>query len=124
MRANPLDSVDAFAVAQPVFALTLVAIAVVILRLKQLIRKPKRPQHRRRRLALSAANVAIGLSLLPLAVMYRPSLNEVAKAQIRQQEDADEDDTGDPDSPKKHLLRQLRRIRRGEQVKTLFLRLK
>lgn len=124
MHANPLDSIDVFAVAQPVFALTLLAIAVAILRLKHLTSKPKPAPRRRRRFVLSAANVALGLSLLPLATLYRPSLNEVAKAQIRQQEDADENDNGDPDSPNKHLLGQLRRIRRGGEVKTLYFRLK
>jgi hypothetical protein len=46
----------------------------------------------------------------------------VAKAQIRQQENVDEDDNGDPETTLKHLLSQLRRIRRGEKVETLFLR--
>jgi hypothetical protein len=47
---------------------------------------------------------------------------EVVKSQIRQQEDIDEDYNGDPETPLKHLLSQLRRIRRGEKVETLFLR--
>jgi hypothetical protein len=66
----------------------------------------------------------IGFAFLPLSILYRPSLAEVAKAQIRQQEDVDEDENGDPESPLKHLLRQLRRIRRGEPLETISLRLK
>lgn len=48
-----------------------------------------------------------------------------AKFQIVQKcdEDADEDDSGDPDNPKKHFMRQLKRIRRGEQTGDLVLRL-
>ena len=75
-----------------------------------------------RRFAISAANAALGLAFLPFASIYHPSQIEVAKAQIRQQEDVDEDDNGDPETSEKHLLRQLRRIRRGEKVETLFLR--
>jgi hypothetical protein len=34
-------------------------------------------------------------------------------------DEADDDDEGDPDHPGKHLHRQLRRIRRGEKVERL-----
>jgi hypothetical protein len=120
MRVNA-DVIDNFAVSVPVFAMSLVAVVVVALRLKQRIWKPRRPRERRR-FAISAVNAAVGLAFLPFAAIYRPSLIEVAKAEIRQQEDVDEDDNGDPETPIKHLLRQLRRIRRGEKVETLFLR--
>jgi hypothetical protein len=123
MRINPLDLVDSFAVAVPVIAMTLAGITLVFYRLKQWIwPQPKRPR-KCRRFAASARSAAIGFAFLPLSVIYRPSLAEVAKAQIRQQEDVDEDDTGDPESPLKHLLRQLRRIRRGEEVERLSARL-
>ncbi len=121
MRANALDLIQTFAVALPVFAMSLVAIAAVFSRLKQLIWKPRRTRIRRR-FTIAAAGVAMGLAFLPFAAIYRPSLIEVAKAQIRQQEDVDEDDNGDPETPLKHLLSQLRRIRKGEKVETLFLR--
>jgi hypothetical protein len=58
-----------------------------------------------------------------LSMAYRPNHAFVAKAQIVQEEDADDDDQGGPDTPKRHLLRQLRRIRRGENVDRLILRL-
>lgn len=112
MRVNPLDSIQEFAVSLPVFAMSLVMIAVVCSRLKQLIRKPKRPR-KSQRLAISAINTAMGQTFLPFASIYRPNLIEVAKAQIREQEDVDEDDSGDPETSQKHLLRQLRRI--GEE---------
>ena len=123
MPANPLDTIDALAISLPVAAMTLVGIVVMYSRLRQLIAKPKHTR-RRRRFRVSAANAALGLAFLPFAAIYRPSLIEVAKAQIRQQEDANEDDNGGPEAPLKHLLRQLRRIRRGEKVETLSLRLK
>ena len=121
MRINPIDLIQSFAVSLPVLAMLLVGFAVICSRIKRLIWKPKSP--RRRRLSISAANAALGLSFLPFAAIYRPKLIEVVKAQIRQQENVDEDDNGGPDSPKKHLLRQLRRIRRGEAVETLSVRL-
>jgi len=120
MPFNALDSIQSFAVALPVFAMSLVVIAVAGRRLKQL-QKPK-PPLKRRGFAISATNAAMGLVFLPFASIYRPNLIEVAKAQIRQQEDVDEDDNGDPETPRKHLHRQLHRIRRGEKVETLFVR--
>jgi hypothetical protein len=121
MSINPIDAMQEFAVSLPVFALTLVGIAVFLSRLKQLIWKPKGPR-RRGRFGRLAANATLGISFLPFAAIYRPRMIEIAKAQIRQQEDADEDDNGDPDTPVRHLLRQLRRIRRGEEVDRLILK--
>jgi hypothetical protein len=100
--------------------MSIVAIVVVFSRLKQLIRKPIRSR-KRRRFAIAVVS-AMGLTFLPFAAIYRPSVIEVVKSQIRQQEDIDEDYNGDPETPLKHLLSQLRRIRRGEKVETLFLR--
>jgi hypothetical protein len=117
-----LDSLYTFVASFPVIAMSLVGFAVILSQLKQLIWKERDAKKRRRGVRFSTRNVAMGFAFLPLGIMYRPSLVEVAKAQIRQQEDADEDENGDPDSPKKFLLRQLRRIRRGEEVETLFLR--
>ena len=119
---NPIDAMQEFAVSLPVAAIALVGIAVFLSRLKMLIWKPKGPRPRRL-FARFAANAAIGISFLPSAAIYRPRMIEVAKAQLRQQEDADEDDNGDPETPKRHLLHQLRRIRSGEHVETLSLRL-
>jgi len=108
----------------PVIALTLVGFAVIASTIKQILWPGKTGQKPRRRIRFSARDVALGLAFLPFAILYRPSLAEVAKAEIRQQEDADEDDNGDHESPVKHLLNQLRRIRRGERVETLSLHLK
>jgi predicted PurR-regulated permease PerM len=117
-----LNAREAFAVSFPVFLTILVAIALLYLRIKVSIATRKHP--RRRRIGIVASNALLGLAFLPLSIIYRPSLAENAKAQIRQEEDVDEDESGDPESPLKHLLRQLRRIRRGEKVETLSLRLR
>jgi len=52
---------------------------------------------------------------------YQPDLSNVIAA--IEDDGVDEDDRGDPDSPHKHLHRQLRRIRRGERVDHLEVRL-
>src|SRR4051812_7429021 len=57
----------------------------------------------------------VGAALMFLSMAYRPNHSFVAKAQIVQREDEDEDDQGGgQDTPQRHLKRQLRRIRRGE----------
>jgi hypothetical protein len=122
MQINPIDAMQEFAVSLPVVAMTLVGVAVFLSRLKDSIWKPK-SSRRRRRFGVLAANAALGLAFLPFAAIYRPRMIEVAKVQQRQQEDVDEDDNGAPETPLGHLLRQLRRIRRGEQVDRLTLRL-
>ncbi len=71
------------------------------------------------------STVALGMAFQFLQVFHRPSVAYVLQA--RQQEDADEDDDGDPETPTRQLIRQLnrqlRRIRRGEPVDRLILRL-
>ena len=66
---------------------------------------------------------AMGSALLFLVMAHRPNHEFVAKARVREQEDADDDDQGGPDTPQRHLMRQLRRIRRGEPVDRLVWRL-
>ena len=66
---------------------------------------------------------AVGAALMFLSMAYRPNHAFVAKAQIVEREDEDEDDQGGPDTSRRHLLRQLRLIRRGEPVDRLVWRL-
>lgn len=116
----PLFPWEVLAVSFPVFAMVLVAIALFCYKIKGLFKKPD--QNRRRRMNVFKSNAIIGMTFLPFASIYRPSMIEVAKVQLRQ-EDKDEDESGDPESPMRHLLRQLRRIRRGEDIGILSLRL-
>lgn len=66
----------------------------------------------------SAAAPATALLILP--VFYRSSAIHTLVA--RQHAQVEENDQGDPDSPHRHLHRQLRKIRQGEPVETLVLR--
>lgn len=64
---------------------------------------------------------ALGMAFQFLQVFYQPTT--AFEIQAKLVEDVEEDDQGDPETPEKHLHRQLRRIRRGEQIDTLVLRL-
>lgn len=55
-----------------------------------------------------------------MQIFIRPSLQHVIEQ--RQEEEADQDDSGDPEHPDTLLQRQLKRIRRGEQTDDLVLR--
>jgi hypothetical protein len=71
----------------------------------------------------TGAVYALGAAFLCFSIFYGPRLELAATAQIQRQEQKDEDDNGDRESPLRHLLRQLRLIRRGERVDRLVWRL-
>ncbi len=116
------DSIEFWALCGPVFGMTALALVLAVSQLYQALWK-RRKGHARRRFGLFLPSAALGCAFMITPIMYRPSLALVVKAQIQQHEDVDEDDNGEPDGPAKRLLRQLRRVRRGEPVKTLVLQL-
>lgn len=67
------------------------------------------------------SSAALGAVFLLITTFYRPRMEHAIEARL--QEEVEEDDEGDPEAPEKGLSRQLRRIRRGEPVETLKLRL-
>ncbi len=67
------------------------------------------------------SSFALGTALQLIPMFYRPSLEFAIKARAVQV--VEEDDDSDPEKPAKHLHRQLRRIRRGEPVETLIVKL-
>ena len=75
----------------------------------------------RKRLGYYPSAFAFGLALQFVQVFYRPSVDYVLEA--KQEEAAEEDDEGDPETAAKQLSRQLKRIRRGERVERLVVRL-
>jgi hypothetical protein len=75
----------------------------------------------RKKCGFCPSSSALGMAFLFLQVLYRPSVANVME--VKQDEDADEDDEGDPESLTRQLNRQLKRIRRGERVERLVLRL-
>jgi hypothetical protein len=81
---------------------------------------------RRKRLGRSAlgyypTSFALGMALQFMQVYWRPSVEFVIEE--KQREDADEDDDGDPENLKKQINQQLKKIRRGEQIERLVLRI-
>lgn len=116
-----MDMTSILALASPVTWLILIALVISLGRLRdRILHGPGKPVRRRR---MGAATVAVGAAFQFFAIAYRPNHAFTAKAQIQQQEDADEDDNGTPETPLKHLHRQLRRIRHGEPVERLIWRL-
>jgi len=85
----------------------------------------RRQRTGRRGSRLSGYGMALGLAFMQLVrVFYQPDLAYLVEVKL--DEDADEDDSGDPETPEgrlKHFHRQLRRIRRGDPVDRLELRM-
>ncbi len=82
-------------------------------------RKQQTLNHRRR---IPVFLVSAGFLFLQLmSEIYCPSARFLLAEKY--EDDADEDDSGDPESPEKHFMSQLRRIRRGEKIGDLVLRL-
>jgi hypothetical protein len=85
----------------------------------------RRRQAGRRRSRLSGYGLALGLAFMQLMrTFYQPDLGYLLE--VKQDEDADEDDSSDPEAPEarlRHFHRQLGRIRRGERIDRLVLRM-
>lgn len=84
-------------------------------------RAPWRRNQRQVSRSRSCGTAGLEAAVVAFTLFYKPSLElAVETAQVEQ---VDEDDDGDPDSPAKQLQRQLKRIRHGEHVETLVVRL-
>jgi len=78
-------------------------------------------RHGRKNLGYYPSTSALGTAFQCMQMFHRPSMAYVVEA--KQEQDADEDDDGDPETLQKQLNRQLWRIRRGQPVDRLVLRL-
>jgi hypothetical protein len=81
---------------------------------------------RRRRLGVLTVGFcpsafALGTAFQSVQVFHRPSMAYVMEAKL--EEDAEQDDQGSPDSLSRQLHHQLRRLRRGQPIDRLVLRL-
>src|SRR5450631_4086083 len=99
--------------------LVIVAILVHYYLRRALFRRNQRLGRKNRGFCPSSFALGTALQLLPM--FYRPSIDFAIKA--RAVEVIEEDDEGTPEKPVKHLHRQLRRIRRGDPVDTLEVKL-
>lgn len=107
----------------PIPSLILLMIYLISSRIFERLSDRAHGKDRRPRRRNTAALAAAGAAFQFFSIAYRPNHAFTAKAQIQQEEDADEDDDGSPETPVKHLHRQLRRIRRGYPVDRLIWRL-
>jgi hypothetical protein len=107
------------------FASFLAVAVVVCYYLASRVVLRRRARGGRRRSKLSGYGLALGLAFMQLIrTFYQPDVAYLLEAE--QDEDADEDDSGDPETPEgrlRHFHRQLRRIRRGEVIDRLVLRM-
>ena len=67
------------------------------------------------------SRAALGEAFQALQLFSQPQVRHVLAEQ--QEEEIDEDDNGGPDDPTRHLLRQARRLQRGERLERLMARL-
>lgn len=109
-----------------IYAMFLPFVAIVMILVHYMLR---RMLFRRRRrlgklgLGYYPSTFALGMAFQFMQVFTRPSIAYVLVE--KQKEEADEDGDGDPDSPTarlKHFHRQLMRIRRGDPIDRLVLR--
>jgi hypothetical protein len=104
------------------FALPFLAIAAILFHNGLRNRRRRRSKNLRMASAGYCSSwAALGTMLLFAQAFYRPSMEYVAEAKL--EVDVDEDDSGDPESTARQLSRQLRKIRLGEPVDHLILRL-
>lgn len=105
------------------FASGLPYFAVVALLIHYFLRRAacRRSKRQGKRRDFYPSSTAMSVIFLFAQTFYRPSVSYEIEARLV--EHVDEDDDGDPETPAKHLSRQLRRIRRGEHLDTLFVRL-
>jgi hypothetical protein len=82
----------------------------------------KHAQSRKRKSGggFSASTFSLGLALQNIEKLIHHNVQHA----IVQISDQDEDESGDPDDPKAQMNRQLKRIRRGEEIDRLILRMK
>lgn len=96
------------------FAFALPFLAVAAIPVYNTLRNSRRRHSKNRHTANPAfctSSAALGTILLFAQVFYCPSMAHVVES--RQQTDAVEDDSGDPESVTRQLHRQLRKIRRA-----------
>jgi hypothetical protein len=105
-------------------AILLLAILLVLLALRLRLRHklqqnyPCKPKRRRFRFT----GAAIGNALQTVHVFVDPGVRYVISEKL--EEPSEDDGKADPADPAIHLERQLRRIRRGEQIERLTIRMK
>jgi hypothetical protein len=114
--------VDVLSVLSLFTAAPFVAIAAILsFYLLRRVRWLRNPRTGKPLFGVQPSAVGLGMAFLFLQMFWRPSLSHAIEA--REKVDVEEDDEGDPETPEKLLNRQLKRIRRGEAVDRLVMRM-
>ena len=117
MSTHAADTIFSLTIGVQLFIIPLILAYFYLLRLRWRLhqrRGKKKPVFR-------PSTVDLGCAFQLWQMKYRPTVAHVIEA--KQEEDTDEDNDGDPDHPARHLHKQLKRIRRGEQIDRLTLKL-
>ena len=107
-----------------IYAMSLPFVAIVLILFHYFLRRllfRRCKRLRKGRLGFYPSAFALGMAFQFMQVFTRPSIAYVLEE--KQKDEAEEDDEGDPETLQKQLGRQLRRIRRGEPVDRLVLRM-
>ena len=83
----------------------------------QRYRWKRRKRLGKRHLGFYPSSASMGNALHQLQVVAQPQVQYVIEEKL--DEEADEDDSGGPDDPTRHLHRQAKKIRRGEKIDRL-----
>lgn len=116
MHTHALAVFDLFLFAAPFLAIAVILVYFCWLRLRWRMhqrRGKKKPVFR-------PSTAALGIALQFLQAIYRPSVAHVIE--VKQLDETNDDDDGDPDHPVRQIDQQLKHIRRGEPVDRLVLR--
>ena len=108
----------AFFVATPSVAVVLLLGIFYLKRARWRRRRRTRPEY----VGFYPSASSLGNAFHSLQTFTRPTVAHVL--QEKYDEDMEDDGDGGPDDPTRHLNRQLKRIRRGERVDTLTVRLR
>jgi hypothetical protein len=106
------------------FLMSSPVLAAVLLFVHFLVRRAAWKHGKRRgrkNLGYYPSTSSLGTAFQSMQIFHRPSMAYVVEA--KQEQDADEDEDGDPETIQKQLNRQLWRIRRGQPIDRLVLRL-
>jgi len=117
MDPSNLDAVGSLALLAPFLMIFVVTVYCFLRRALLKRRHRARIPHS----GTYSSSLALGMAFQILQVFYQPNI--VHEIQAKLVERVEEDDEGDPETPEKHLHRQFRRIRRGEPIDMLVLRL-
>jgi hypothetical protein len=115
-----IDSISAWCIYALYVPFLIIGVVLLHYSLRRLVMR-RRKRLGKSRLGFCPSAFALGMAFQFMQVFTRPSVAHVLEE--KQAEESDEDEDGDAETLQKQLSRQLRRIRRGEAIDRLVLRM-